>query len=325
MKIFLLKTVALFSVISIGLFCAYLILDPEGTTRGDVRYIKTRNVSRDPNTYNALLIGSSRVYDVDHVTDCNFSIYNYGFIQAVPKDYPAFIKYACENQPIKKVIIGLDFFGSSKKGLNDATASWKDSELYVDDIKSENIFKSLYSIYDFPRFKRLVNYKVLGNDPFARSKEPKKSRPVNKEWRPAFWNMYQGAYTAYAFNDSLGAVYKRIKRASKGAELVVYITPESKILFELLSEKGLQDEYEQFLNVTVAHFDTVYNMMEVNEFTSSPENFKDESHLTNAALHSIVCALANREDSKLSGTVLTKDNIAKYIKNKEYLKRSIEN
>lgn len=319
MKIFLVKIIGFFAILSAGLIGLYLIFDPNNSTIGDVRYIKTRNITSNENTYNTLLVGSSRVYDIGNISDCNFSIYNYGFIQAVPGDFPDFIKYAKENQPIKKIILGLDFYGSSKNGLNDILSAWKPSDVYVQQVKSENLYKRLGSMYDFPRFKRLINYKILGNDPFERDKKIE-TKPANTTWHPAFWNIYSTAYSNYVFNDSLVSVYNKIRQASGDAELIVYITPESQPLIQLMIDKKLQKNYEQFLKRAVLAFDTVYNYMEVNDFTTAPQNFKDESHLTNAVLHSIVCDLANKSTPKSnSRSILTSTNIDQYIEQKIYL------
>jgi len=63
--------------------------------------------------------------------------------------------------------------------------------------------------------------------------------------------------------------------------------------------------------------------MEVNDFTTAPQNFKDESHLTNEVLHSIVCDLANASGTKSnSRTVLSSANIDQYIEQKAYLDAS---
>lgn len=318
MKQFIIKFSFFFLSISLGLIVLYTILDPGYTTIGDVRHIKTRNVSSKSEVYNTLLIGSSRVFDVGNVSDCNYQIYNYGFIQAIPEDFPAFIQYARENQPIQKIIIGLDFFGTSNKGLNDARSNWQKSEEYINEVKSENVFSRSISIYDFQRFKRLINYKILRNDPFERSLQPVTS---NNQWKRPFWNIYKNAYTTYTYNGNLQDTFKRIKEACKNSELIVYITPESEILFELLIDMGLESEYQKFLREATENFDTVINMMEINEFTKAPKNFKDESHLTLENLHNIICGLANGSKENIPATILTKQNIETYLKEKQYKPR----
>lgn len=320
MKQFLIKFSAFFLLTSLGLIVAYRILDPGYTTIGDVRHIKTRNIISKNEVYNTLLIGSSRVYDVGNLSDCNYLIYNYGFIQAIPEDFPAFIEYALENQPIQKIIIGLDFFGTSNKGLNDASSHWKKSDEYINEVKSENLLSRTLSIYDFQRFKRLVNYKILKNDPFERSSQPLDVKS-NNYWNRPFWNIYKNAYATYSFNENLGITYKEIKKVCKNSEIIVYITPESEILFKLLLDMKLESDYQKFLRVATENFDTVINMMEINEFTKSPKNFKDESHLTVKNLHNIICGLANGSMVDIPATILTKQNIETYLKEEKYKSR----
>jgi hypothetical protein len=318
MKTFVTKVLIFFVGLTIVVFSAYFILDPKNTTIGDVRYIKTQGITSDETKYDALLIGSSRVYDIGNISDCGFNTYNYGFIQALPKDFPAFITYARQQQPIKKIVLGLDFYGSSTKGLNDARSAWKPSQKYVEEVESDNVFKRTRTMYDFGRFKRLVNYKVLGNDPFERSTAPQAA--PNKEWKPAFWSIYEGAYTNYVYDDSLAATYQKIKEAAGDAELVVYITPESEPLFKMLTEKNRTKDYERFIRTATQVFGKVYNLMEVNQFTQSPAGFKDESHLTNDTLHRIVCSLLNTGET-IPGTVLTQDNIDQYIAGQQYIRK----
>lgn len=315
MKAVLIKVAIFFGISTLGLIAAYTLLDPQGTTMGDVRFIKSKSVM-GPDQYDALIIGSSRVYDVENLNDCNFRFYNYSFIQGLPSDYPPFIEHALKHQPIKKIILGLDFYGTSVKGFNDARSSWKPSTTYVNQVTEKNFLKKAWSIYDFSRFKRLVNYKVLGNDPFERKTT---TQVENTEWKTVFMSMYESAYAAYKRNDSLANHYKAIHSASKDIPLVVYITPESEPLFRLMEDKGLQAEYENFLRTAVEVFGEVHNLMEVNQFTRHPGNFKDESHLTEKNLRDIICELsANRTPPQ--GTLLTKENIDEYLKSKSYLR-----
>lgn len=318
MKEFLIKAVVFFGSIMIGLAILYFFLDPKGNTQGDVRFIKTRNISNDLKPFDALIIGSSRVYDAGDVLDCNYAAFNYGFIQAVPADLPEFISFAKRKRKLKKIILGLDFYGSSKKGLSDFTSSWKKSKEYVDDVENQSLYRKVIALKDFSRFKRLVNYKILGNDPFDRQQSDSSKTKPSSTWNKLFWSIYENAYISYVFNDDLDDIYKQIKESAGDTELIIYITPESEPLINLMESKDLADDYERFLKSTVTAFDTVYNLMEVNKFTTDPRNFKDESHLTNDQLHNILCNFLNEDGSRNTGTMLTQNNINLYIEKKGY-------
>jgi hypothetical protein len=307
-----------FGSIMIGLTLVYFFLDPKGNTQGDVRYIKTRNISKDPKPFDAVIIGSSRVYDAGDISDCNYTAFNYGFIQAVPSDFPEFIAFTKQKRKLKKIILGLDFYGSSEKGLSDFTSTWKESKEYIDEVENQTIYSKIISLTNFGRFKRLVNYKILGNDPFDRQQVDTASVKTSDTWNKLFWGIYENAYNNYIFNDSIEDVYKQIKESVGDTELIVYITPESEPLIDLMENKDLADDYEKFLKATVNAFDTVYNLMEVNTFTSNPRNFKDESHLTNDKLHDILCNFLNGNANSNTGTVLTRSNIDSYIEQKGY-------
>src|SRR6187551_768444 len=201
MKNFLVKIGVFFSTIMIGLIVLYFFLDPKGNTQGDVRYIKTRNMANDPKPFDAVIIGSSRVYDTGDILDCNYTAFNYGFIQALPKDFPEFIAFTKQKRKIKKIILGLDFYGSSKKGLSDFTFSWKESKEYIDEVENQTIYDKMVSLTNFSRFKRLVNYKIMGNDPFDRQQQVDTANvKTTDNWNKPFWGMYENAYNNYVFN-----------------------------------------------------------------------------------------------------------------------------
>ncbi len=126
-KVYIIATVLL-SVCMISIICACtLIVDPYGLydvykkngfnlqkegVRNKIRYVKAIEIAlRRPAT---VLMGSSRVHDginPDHPLLNQYPpVYNYGIDMIRIKEVKEYLKHAIQNAPIKRVVLGIDFF-----------------------------------------------------------------------------------------------------------------------------------------------------------------------------------------------------------------------
>lgn len=323
MKIFLLKLLLFLGVITIGLVVAYRTLDSEEKTIGDFRYVKARNVfKRKDAQYNTLLVGSSRVMNLGDSTIGPHRIYNFGLLGGMPNEYARYIAWGRENQPIKTVVLALDFYGTAKKGLKsieNVGVLIRDPHKYINDVKAETPVTAFATIFDFPRFKRLVNAQL-----YPQTVEI--ADPDNKVWVRKQWAMYEIAYAHYELDPDLAMKYDSIKTASGDADLRVFVTPVTRPLFELMQQNNLEGQFQNFLRLLVKTYGTVYNFMELNEFTSSPRNFVDENHLSTPRLFEVVQFMTGEgQASNLRFTKLDASNIDYYIDNKLYLAGTTRN
>jgi hypothetical protein len=317
MKIFLLKLLLFLGIVTAGLLALYNVLDAEEKTIGDFRYVKARNVYKRHGQYNTLLVGSSRVMNIGDTTIASHRIYNFGLLGGMPGEYAGYIAWGREHQPIKSVVIGFDFYGSSTnglKGINDLGVVIRTPEQYITDIKAETAVSTFFTIFEFPRFKRLVNAQIFDQKLVAKA-------PDADGWIRKQWGIYENAYAHYERDPGLAKKYDSIKIASGNTELKVFVTPITKPLFELMLKNNLQPQFESFLRLLVKTYGRVDNFMELNAFTSNPQNFIDENHVTTPKLFDIVRYMTGEEQpAGIQSTRLDASNIDDYINNKRYLK-----
>jgi hypothetical protein len=317
MKIFLLKLCLFLGLLTAGLVVLYRVLDPEEKTIGDFRYVKARNVAKRESQYNTLLVGSSRVMNVGDTSIGQHHIYNFGLLGGMPGEYADYIAWSREHQPIKTIIVGLDFYGSSKnglKGINDLGVVIRTPHEYTSDIEAETTFSNFATVFEFPRFKRLVNAQFFDQKLVAK-------KPDADGWIRKQWGIYENAYAHYERDPDLEKKYAAIKTTSEGAELKVFVTPVTRPLYELMLENKLQTQYEDFLRLLVKTSGTVYNFLELNDFTGNPQNFIDENHLSTPRLYDLIQFMAGEGNpADLRFTKLDASNIDDYISNQRYLK-----
>ena len=317
MKLFLLKLSLFIGIITAGLLVLYRVLDRDEKTIGDFRYVKARNVYKRQGQYNTLLIGSSRVMNIGDTLIGQHRIYNFGLLGGMPGEYADYIAWSLAHQPVRTVIAGQDFYGSSKnglKGINDLGVVIRTPQQYTTDILAETPWSNFFTIYEFPRFKRLVNAQLFDQKLVAKA-------PDADGWIRKQWGIYENAYAHYEADPELAKKYEAIKTASGSAELKVFVTPVTRPLYELMLDNKLQIQYENFLRLLVQTYGTVYNFLELNDFTSDPKNFIDENHLSTPRLFDLVQFMAGEgQNPDLRFTKLDASNIDDYIDNQRYLK-----
>ena len=317
MKTFLLKLCLFLGILTAGLFVLYRVLDREEKTIGDFRYVKARNVYKRESQYNTLLVGSSRVMNVGDTTIGQHRIYNFGLLGGMPGEYADYIAWSRNHQPIKTIIVGLDFYGSSLnglKGINDLGVVIRTPHEYTSGIEAETALSTFATIFQFPRFKRLVNAQLFDQKLVAK-------KPDADGWIRKQWGIYENAYAHYERDPDLEKKYAAIKTVSDGAELKVFVTPVTQPLYELMLENKLQSQYEDFLRLLVKTYGTVYNFLELNDFTGNPQNFIDENHLSTPRLFDLVQFMAgDGNNADLRFTKLDASNIDDYIDHQRYLK-----
>ncbi|MEN6326230.1 MAG: hypothetical protein ABFD18_08500, partial [Syntrophomonas sp.] len=85
-------------------------------------------------------------------------------------------------------------------------------------------------------------------------------------------------YSNYEYTDVRG-ILTRLKKSNPHTQFIVFTTPVSQPLFDLMQEQGLYPYYERWLADSVEVFGELYNFMGYNSVTTNLDNYYDASHI----------------------------------------------
>ena len=234
--------------------------------------------------YSTLIFGSSRTAYMNQAT-WGEGVYNYAASDMQPSEYTHYLDFAINEakQPIKKVIIGLDFFGSLE---------------YASPVSSQ--YESILGVIPEPlyRYKLLLSRDVfeysIKNIKYYFSKANAKYNRANlkvlkknPEITYELWlQSIQGGLTSYArdryshpYDETFKETLQKLLDTHPNIEFFVYTTPVSVEHFELITQNGLYENYERWLQESVAVFGEVHHFMYIHEVAKNPEKyFQDSNH-----------------------------------------------
>lgn len=248
----------------------------------DARLQKTNHFLHYKNSYDALLIGSSRVEQFRQKDFKPLNIFNYGLPSIYPDEYVNYIKFFLENnkQTSPIIFLGFDFYGSNGKNYDHAKAS----EYYFERCTSlVNFPKILFSL-DTLNYARKMSktqkdvfiYDRLSLDKISSHLEAKTSASLLEKQLENYSTTFYGNYE---YNKNYKEILQSIKAQTSGCKLIVFTTPETNDLFRVLLQKGLFIQYENWLKDLVTVFGGVYNFMQPSNFAGNHDNFIDAHHL----------------------------------------------
>lgn len=235
-------------------------------------------------SYDTILFGSSRTtymnqYKWDKKT------FNYSVSDMQPNEYNEYLNFAITKakHPIKRVIIGLDFFGA----LTYAPLISKEPKLILDEITQPFYrYKLLFSI-------DTLSYTNLNiQDYFKKSygkytyNNIKTSSPKADTNRENYEKRIQGNIETYIrdrYSKEYDENYKKdilnLITSHPDIEFVVFTTPVSSQHFNALLSQNLYQEYERWIKESVEVFGTINHFMYKNGITNNAHlYFQDSNH-----------------------------------------------
>lgn len=261
----------------------------EWNDRQDVineRQQKTNRIYYQPFSYDTVLLGSSRSTYIDQHKFTGMKVYNYSVSNMSIREYDTFLAFAKKHgdEPIRNVIIGLDFFKSSVKESSEPL-SLTNYEIKLEDPLYP--YKNLVSLdtlkYSFKNARMSQKNEVSlervynrENVAFAReisSAELKKNTLAKIE---RFKKVFYGE--SYVYNPRYKEFLSIFNERHPDVNKIVYTTPISTELFHALVETGHLKDYEQWLRDLVDLYGGVYNFMYPNSVTNDLANYFDGHH-----------------------------------------------
>ncbi len=322
MKNFLTKCIAFLIIVGLIFTIPAFVIDPYNVFHPDSvrnngiepnkRYIKMRNVLKNPDKYDSFLFGSSRVgyFDITRMTDGKF--YDMSYSEGTPAEHLEDLEILIENGIIpKNVYIGLDdiaYFvdpAIHQKMLYRKAYPWNKSPL--DKLKFYLGYFDLITLYESLE----VSNNYTDNDPdfgkrLLETGTERLDMPTgfDEKETDATWSDYYSP-RADVFKD-----ISRIKSLceSNGINLVFFTNPINIYTYE----KDIENGYIVFLQ-ELSKTTEYYNFSGINDITTDMSNYYETSHFSPAVADMMVTYMQEGTiDSHLSeqgfGVLVTSQN-----------------
>ncbi len=250
----------------------------------DERQQKTNRVTFGKFDYDTLILGSSRVTYISQYDFAGHRAYNYSVSNMLLDEYYDYVEYAKlkNGRDFDCIIIGLDFYNTNrnlKREFNEPLFYMNKSNEFAYRYKtllSTDVLK--YAVQNFkssrqgspPNFaydrRNIKTLNLVAPD----EKTAKVSATLEK-YRKDIYNNYE-------YTDVKG-ILTRLKKSNPHTRFIVFTTPVSQPLFDLMREQGLYPYYERWLTDCVDVFGEMYNFMGYNSVTTNLDNYYDASHI----------------------------------------------
>lgn len=284
------------------------------------RQQKSNNLYFLDKKYDALLLGSSRTTYMDRHAFTKMQVFNYAARGMRPQEYITYLDFAIHDckQPIKTIIIGMDFFGY----LNYGSFMYRNAPSIIHNTKSPLYKYKILLSYDatINSFKNLRDYYNPHNHVDRYNRDNVKSsfiRPIND---PAIHTrIYEDAlhyaheeYSSYP-NPEFETISRHIKSKYSDKKFIIFTTPVSSLLFEQLIRTGHYKDYENWLRTLVNIYGEVHHFMYINSVAQNyPYYFADCNHAytdTYTLVAHKITAIPDKAIPNDFGMTLTKENI----------------
>ncbi|HEX5393467.1 MAG TPA: hypothetical protein VFW68_09305 [Rhodocyclaceae bacterium] len=286
----------------------------------DERQQKTNLVRFGSFDYDALLLGSSRSTYISQASFFDSRVFNYAVSGMRPVEFPGYIDFALSmrKRPFERIYLGMDFFATNKKNPGSAERA------------SRYVEASGYPLY---RLESLLSYDTFGKS-ITNIKKVRAGGPCDcydrhnvktlavpsPEVKAKAVSGDVSAYNTkvygpdYLYDDGLKDLLIQLRDAHSETRFIVFTTPPSYKLFQVLVRMGRLPDYERWITEMVDVFGGVYDFMGLNSITENLDNYADGHHFYQSVGTVIAARLENREAGpKDFGTYVTRDNLARHL------------
>lgn len=291
------------------------------------RQQKTNYITFQPFNYDSLILGSSRTTYINQNDFNGINAYNYAANSMDPVEYNTYIEYAkkIKGSDFEYIILGIDFFGTNaNRGI-----LFEKPEFYIN--KSNEFlyrYKPLISIDTLKYSVRNINLLVKDSKLISTydRNNIKKIEVLSKEQQQN--NLLQqlevydeSVYGNYAYKD-IKSIFTEIKNNNPNTKFIIYTTPISTPMFEVMVKNGRMGDYRQWIEDSVDVFEEVYNFMYPNSITNNLDNYVDAHHfkpeIGTLIAHKVTKYRLNEIPNDF-GVLVTEQNIESHLNNVEDL------
>lgn len=284
----------------------------------DSRLQKTNRLLQKVKTYDALLLGSSRVEQFRQQDFAPRCVFNYAMVSFYPDEAEEYLDFFLRNnggiQPI--VFFGLDFFSSNQRAYGHA----KSPRHYIETcVAPAYAYKSIlnkdmlkYSYHIAKGVRELTMYDRVTLDKPTRTLSKEDSRNLLRKQLEIYERTFYGDYR---YNEKYATVLRELKQRHRELKIIPFTTPISRELFELLIKTGRLPDYERWLRDIVAVFGSVQHFMVIDRLTSDQGTFVDSHHAYPEKLAPLARIISGRplpEDADI-GQLIDAGNIEAHL------------
>jgi hypothetical protein len=273
----------------------------------DDRLQKSAHLVFSSASYDAMLMGSSRIKLLGDLEIEGLRFFNYGMNDIIPEEFGAYLSLARAHnaEPLQMVALGMDFFNTNTSRFMRVT--WDAPDTYIAKLDDP-----------FFRIKTVLSNSSLGYSLkfFQQRRAAAKAETIHEDWNFKHYDYYDSMYLDYEWNTALPTILSNLANTNQAVRLVVFTTPVSQPLFEMMVKRERYDDYKKWLRLLVSTFGEVHHFMDINSVTTNPRNFRDENHVhPEIAKAMIERTLDTVQTDALDdfGTLLDADNIDAYL------------
>ena len=207
-----------------------------------------------------------------------------------PYEFLPYLRFAARRSasPLKTIILGMSFVDTNAQ----SRLTFDTPEEYIARTTSWGFrYKSLLNVELLRHSVASIRRELRGNyhDSYVREGREIVSKqmklPVPEAIRRSEIKENMTVYRTRAYGKDYEyldnrPVFAELKNAFPSSRFLVFTTPVSAHLLNLLVEQGLFDDYARWIADLVEVFGEVWNFMYYNEITTDDTNYKDAHHYT---------------------------------------------
>lgn len=286
----------------------------------DERQQKTNLARFGSFEYDGLLLGSSRSTYISQADFSKTRIFNYAVSGMRPVEYPGYIDFALSmrKRPFKVIYLGMDFFATNQKNPGSPERAVRYTE------ESGHPLYRLESLLSYDTVgKSITNVKKASGgsvcDCYDRHNVKMLAVPSAEVKAAAVSGDVVGYSTKvygpdYVYDVALKNQLIQLRDAHPETRFVVFTTPPSYKLFQVLVRMGRLPDYERWVTEMVEVFGGVYDFMGLNSITKNLDNYADGHHFYQSVGTVMAARLENREAGLEDfGIYVTRDNLAHHL------------
>ncbi|WP_078414485.1 hypothetical protein [Priestia abyssalis] len=287
------------------------------------RQQKTNRLTFQDETYDTLILGSSRMTYVNQYDFIGHDAFNYAVALGSIKEFPNMIEYAeqTNGKPFKTIVIGLDFFDTNLH-LEGRPAP---IDRYIEQV-NEPFYRSknLLSLDTLKVSIENIRHSSSGEQYPDRSYNrdnvvDAEKRELEKTKTRIYDVLSRYENINYEYDETYKQALEKVVAQNPNSTIIALTTPITAVRFKTeLDSPVVRAGYERWLRESVDVFDNVYHFNDINSITTDLSNYFDTNHFYPHIGRLVAHRVIEYPDPDIPedfGKLLNKQNIETYLTN----------